>query len=248
MKFPWQNRNQHKFGVDFGATRPGNSFYSAFYSRDHTHRAVSDDFFSILIQSVTKAREMQRKKYMAESLVDNHFNVYPGEHYSLLSALVENFSVGQSFEIGSFKGLGTLALLGADATSRKVITNDLIPFEDFDSVIPKKMYRNDTVTQLVGNLLDDDFFRTSAPLLQTSELIFLDGPKDGVFEYEMLKRLASLDLPKTRLLIIDDINFANMISLWRSIASPKIDITSFGHWSGTGIVEINSKLELHKLH
>ena len=37
-----------------------------------------------------------------------------------------------------------------------------------------------------------------------------------------------------------------MTSLWRSINSPKIDATSFGHWSGTGIVDIKDGLKINK--
>ena len=38
-----------------------------------------------------------------------------------------------------------------------------------------------------------------------------------------------------------------MIKLWRSIKSPKFDLTSFGHASGTGIVDISSNIELDPL-
>ncbi|MGH7312141.1 MAG: hypothetical protein ACREJV_03130 [Candidatus Rokuibacteriota bacterium] len=29
----------------------------------------------------------------------------------------------------------------------------------------------------------------------------------------------------------------NMLAIWREIRMPKLDVTSFGHWSGTGLVE-----------
>jgi hypothetical protein len=35
-----------------------------------------------------------------------------------------------------------------------------------------------------------------------------------------------------------------MIDLWRSIESPKLDITSFGHFSGSGLVDISKGLLL----
>jgi hypothetical protein len=46
-----------------------------------------------------------------------------------------------------------------------------------------------------------------------------------------------------KILIIDDIKFINMIDLWINIESPKIDISSFGHWSGTGIVDISDQVK-----
>ena len=27
------------------------------------------------------------------------------------------------------------------------------------------------------------------------------------------------------------------LRIWRAIARPKLDVTSFGHWTGTGLVE-----------
>jgi hypothetical protein len=38
-----------------------------------------------------------------------------------------------------------------------------------------------------------------------------------------------------------------MVNLWRRIDSPKIDLTSFGHWSGTGLVDISNGLSLRAL-
>jgi hypothetical protein len=42
----------------------------------------------------------------------------------------------------------------------------------------------------------------------------------------------------------DDIRFVNMVDNWNAIASPKLDLTSFGHWSGTGLVDLSEPLRL----
>ena len=42
-------------------------------------------------------------------------------------------------------------------------------------------------------------------------------------------------------MIIDDILFVNMIDFWRKIKSPKVEASCFGHWSGTGIVDISDE-------
>lgn len=44
--------------------------------------------------------------------------------------------------------------------------------------------------------------------------------------------------------MLDDIRFLNMWRLWRSIRSPKLDATSFGHWSGSGLVDLHNGLQL----
>ncbi|WP_341884141.1 hypothetical protein [Synechococcus sp. UW140] len=49
-----------------------------------------------------------------------------------------------------------------------------------------------------------------------------------------------------RWLLLDDIHLLPMVECWRSISSPKLDLTSFGHWSGTGIVDISLGLQIVK--
>jgi len=69
-------------------------------------------------------------------------------------------------------------------------------------------------------------------------MIFVDGPKDGIFEQRLLDnmRAASFDT-KPMILILDDIRLWNMLGIWRKVSFPKLDLTSFGHWSGTGLIE-----------
>ena len=91
---------------------------------------------------------------------------------------------------------------------------------------------------------DDRIFEEYKSILNSAEIIFMDAPKDGIFEYKMLKQLAKLDFKENRLLVLDDIRFLNMIDLWRSIRSPKLDVSSFGHWSGTGLVDMSAGLNI----
>jgi hypothetical protein len=76
----------------------------------------------------------------------------------------------------------------------------------------------------------------------------LDGPKDGQFEERVLELLAHHIQPqkegKRRYLFLDDIHFQNMLVNWRRIASPKVDLTSFGHFSGSGLVDVTEGLQL----
>jgi len=37
-----------------------------------------------------------------------------------------------------------------------------------------------------------------------------------------------------------------MTNLWASIESPKIDLSPFGHWTGSGLVDISECLKLKK--
>ena len=68
----------------------------------------------------------------------------------------------------------------------------------------------------------------------------MDAPKNDKFEYTMATKFAKLECKDNKLLILDDIQFVNMIDFWRSIKSPKVDASAFGHFSGTGIVDISN--------
>jgi hypothetical protein len=98
------------------------------------------------------------------------------------------------------------------------------------------------VTQILEDLSEQRSFEKHRGTLNSADLIFLDGPKDGVFEYTLSRLLTTLKPKPNKYLILDDIRFLNMSRLWKSIASPKIDLTSFGHWSGTGLVDISLPL------
>ena len=50
----------------------------------------------------------------------------------------------------------------------------------------------------------------------------------------MLVYLSNLEQKPNKLLVFDDMCFVNMIDFWKSISSPKLDVTPFGYWNGTG--------------
>ena len=72
--------------------------------------------------------------------------------------------------------------------------------------------------------------------LEAADLIFLDAAKDGTMERRLLESFEGLRLRRP-LLVLDDIRLWNMLATWRDIRRPKLDLTSFGHWSGTGLVD-----------
>ncbi len=171
------------------------------------------------------------------------FNRYPGEHYRLLNALVTLLEPASIVVIGTFTGMGSFAL--AQAARGSLHTFDVVPWRNFESHLSDSDFSGGRVIQHLADLADPDQFKAHQPLLDASTLIFLDGPKDGSFEVRLLGRLTRLSPCADRILVIDDIRFVNMIDNWNAIASPKLDLTSFGHWSGTGLVDLSEPLRLY---
>jgi hypothetical protein len=53
----------------------------------------------------------------------------------------------------------------------------------------------------------------------------------------LLDQFETVAFANAPLIAFDDIRVWNMLKTWRRIRRPKLDLTSFGHWTGTGLVE-----------
>jgi hypothetical protein len=57
---------------------------------------------------------------------------------------------------------------------------------------------------------------------------------------QTVPKVTHMQRPPHALVVFDDIRVMNMVATWRRIARPKLDLTSFGHWSGTGLIDWNA--------
>ena len=198
---------------------------------------------SELINLVADSAKLASKNILncgKKGLHDSEYlNIFPGEHYRLLNAFVKVTGSKKVVEIGTYTGMGSLALKdGINGVT--VTTFDIIPWDKLNE--PSHFNARDfdsTISQIIGDLSKDDVFIKYKNILNEADIIFMDAPKDDNFEYAMAYKLSQLEKKEKKFLILDDIQLVNMIDFWRAIASPKIDATSFGHFSGTGIVDIS---------
>jgi predicted O-methyltransferase YrrM len=176
------------------------------------------------------------------SLSDSCFyNQYPGEHYRILQSVTRTLQPSVALEIGTATGMGSFSIFRS-LDKGTLHTYDIFPWQHFPSHLCEDDFSCGKVVQHVVDLSDPVVFKEHLPILNSADLIFIDAPKDGKFEYALLPLLSLLDDKANRLLIMDDIRVVNMIDAWRGIKSPKIDLSSFGHWSGTGLVDLSKKL------
>ena len=148
------------------------------------------------------------------------------QHYQLLALIAESCPPGTRFlEIGTRLGMSSLAIHSGGGAKVFLTTCDLednIP--DGKSI---KAFRDIQFLVKDGtDLLDDPW-----------EIIFIDvDPHDGVQERVMISKLIEMDFKG--ILLLDDIHLnTEMQSFWDWIpAGRKVDLTRFGHNSGTGAV------------
>ena len=207
---------------------------------------TSDYLISIASEAIKLANKLDLK-CGKKNLDDSKFlNEFPGEHYKILSSIVKVTDAKKVVEIGTYTGLGTLSIKAGLSSPGKITTYDIISWKKLSlkSHFIEEDFKDGSIEQILGDLSDDDFFEQNFKILDESDIIFMDAPKDNEFEYKMIKKFLKLKPKIGKLLIMDDIKFINMIDLWRSIKSPKIDLSSFGHWTGTGVVDISEGLKL----
>lgn len=178
-------------------------------------------------------------------------NAFPGDHYRLLAGLLacldKRSSVQSIVDIGTHFGTGTRVMLDY-APKAAVHTFDILPYTAY----PRTYLRGDDfvseggrLTQYLNDLSQDDVFKKCELLFIDADFIMCDGPKDGQFERAFITKLASLPFTKKpRFLFLDDIRFPGEMPLWRKIQSPKADLVSFGHFTGSGLVDISEGLVL----
>ena len=159
------------------------------------------------------------------------------EHYILLPAIIEALGCQSIVEIGTFKGASAYSILSN--TNAKLKSFDIVSYSSFsDTLVQQSWVNNGRFVQYISDLSDPYQFEKYLNVLADSPLIFLDAPKDGVFEQAFLSHLFSSDRITQKYILIDDINVSTMVSLWNSIPYEKIDLSFIGHWSGTGLIYI----------
>ena len=165
-------------------------------------------------------------------------DVWPGEHYKLLAGIVKLLEPKLVIEIGTATGLSALAMLKFLPPGGRLMTFDLVGWRDYpDCVLSEEDFAGGRLTQHLDDLSDALVFDRYMGTIQNAGLIFIDAAKDGVQEQRFLDQLERCPFAESPLVVFDDIRLWNMLRIWRLITRPKLDLTSFGHWSGTGLIQ-----------
>ena len=216
---------------------------SAVASLDDDPAKPSERLLDIALSATAHARSVSMASVVSRMTAPPYYpDVWPGEHYKLLAGLVLACRPRTIIEIGTGAGLSALAMGTTMPHDSRLVTFDLIPWKTFkDTCLRDEDFADSRLSQIIGDVCDQKVMHNHEALFQAADIIFVDGPKDGRFEYAFLNRLEELPLTSAPLIVFDDIRLLNMLSLWRRIQKPKLDLTSFGHWTGTGLVEWTKK-------
>jgi predicted O-methyltransferase YrrM len=165
-------------------------------------------------------------------------DVWPGEQYRLLAALAQTLEPKVVVEIGTYVGLSAVVMKRFLPADGRIVTYDIVDWQSLDSpcFVPED-FHDGRLEQRVDDLSDPARAAANRDVLEAANLLFIDGPHDGATEERIIANLRRLSLRNSPILVFDDIRLWDMLKFWRELALPKMDVTSFGHWSGTGIAE-----------
>ena len=158
------------------------------------------------------------------------------EHYRLLSQLSNSYDNILILDIGT-REAGSALALSSNAKNRVI---------SFDISADTEQYRvtKENIEYRIENILESP---DGEKLLQEAKIILLDTLHDGTFETQFFERLKRVGF--NGLLIADDIRaYKELVAWFSAIELPKLDVTPYGHWSGTGIVFFNPDEAEIKIH
>lgn len=209
---------------------------------DQDHRSQpSERLLDVALSSVAHARtvslasvvERMRGRFPAE-----YPEIWPGEHYKRLAGLVSTLKPKTIIEVGTAEGISALSMLPFMERGARLFSYDVVSWKEYPRpCLVDDDFADGRLTQILVDLSTEQGFEGNRSILRDADLIFLDGPKDGTFEPEFMRRIGEMDFRHAPIVVFDDIRLWNMLSFWRQLSWPKLDLTSFGHWSGSGLTE-----------
>lgn len=169
------------------------------------------------------------------SLKSETANLWPGEHYKLLAGFIQVLKPEVVIEIGTSTGLSALAML--PYFSGKLYTFDVKEWKSYsDTALKESDFGR--LEQIVADLSRAPVFEAYRPIIEKSSFIFIDATHDGKLEKILIDLFKTVSFKSRPIVFFDDIRVWTMLKMWREIPFPKLDLTSFGHWSGSGIAQL----------
>ncbi|RFB80035.1 class I SAM-dependent methyltransferase [Methylovirgula sp. 4M-Z18] len=219
--------------------------WSVIASLDDAVSSPNRRLFEVSLLAIALARHVELTVFDDRNSDEPRwFENWPGEHYKLLVGLVRATAAKNIIEIGTYTGMGLLSLAQGLPNGGSITSFDIVPWDTFDKTwLRKSDFASGNVRQEIHDISGADGLKPYLELFETADFIFVDGPKDVATEAAILRNLETVTFKNDPIIMFDDIRVMNMVSIWRKIARPKLDLTSFGHWSGTGLIDWSGRAD-----
>lgn len=162
----------------------------------------------------------------------NYFCLPSGqEHYRLIRYLASKID-SNIIEIGTHAGSSAIAM--SLDTEYTILTYD---------IVEEKGKNYDYIKNIIFRLKEYQNDSEYEEFILNSKMIFIDAPHNGFFERELYAWLK--DKNYKGMTVWDDIHLnSDMKSFWQDVDLPKLDVTKYGHVTGTGVIYFSNDIEL----
>lgn len=220
-------------------TEAANSFPSHIFSADDDVHPTKRLLHTAYDAVEAAHKQVNLDDIAARPRVPEYFNSWPGEHYRLLAGLAMVMQPRRIIEIATADGLSALSMKKYLPPDGRIITFDRQRWDMLaDTFLTSEDFADNRLKQEVGDLAFPGAFEEHKHHLEEADLIFIDDRADGVTEAQLVENLRTVSFKSPPLIVVDDTRLWSMLKFWRELPYPKLDLTSFGHWSGTGIFEL----------
>ena len=155
-----------------------------------------------------------------------------------MAGLVQVLQPKLVLDLGTAAGGSALAMKTTLPQDAKIVSFDIVDWRDApERVLEGTDFSDGRLVQHVADLSDRSVLDQHRALFEQADLMFIDLAKDGAMEQRLIDHFEMLTFQRNPLLVFDDVRLWNMLKIWRDIRRPKLDLTSFGHWTGTGLVD-----------
>lgn len=197
----------------------------------------NERLLNLALRTAARAQKLELPELVARTGADT-VNIWPGEHYRLVAALVAELNAKHVVEIGTCYGHASLAMLSQLPADGRMTTFDVVPWPQIKPPLLRESdFADGRLKQEIADLQDFTIMEKYREVIQRADFIFVDAAKDGVMEQRFLDNFRKLGLPNGPVVMFDDIREWKMLRIWNDITEPKLDITSFGHWTGSGWID-----------
>ena len=191
----------------------------------------------ILSNELLDKFELKNQDFLVDK---NYYDLKSGQQeyrlYSYLSTLFNNITI---LDIGTLNGRSAISL--SHNENNKVISYDIM---DCIKNLDHKIYTKSNIEFRIKNVLDD----LNKEFIKNIKIIMIDIDHFYIIEKMIIDKLKELDYDG--IILLDDIihpsqkEFEAMQKLWNEIQDEKYNITKYGHWSGTGLINLNKNIKI----
>jgi len=190
----------------------------------------------ILSNELLDKFELKNQDFLVDK---NYYDLKSGQQeYRLYSYLSTLFNYTTILDIGTYNGRSAVSL--SHNENNKVISYDITDNIKDNS---HKIYTKSNIEFRIKNILDD----LDKEFIKDIKIIVIDIDHFYTVEKMIIDKLKELNYDG--IILIDDIihpslkEFEAMQKLWNEIEDEKYDITKYGHWSGTGLVNLSKDIK-----